>query len=378
MAATDRSAKEAASDASAVAATCRNAELLHLVCRADGDSIAAAGLLASACRDLGTPYHVSTVRTRTDLESRRTTLDSSASLLVIGAETPGEQSLAGPGPVSNQAFEASRQLETDPDPILALAGVVAGGGSSETAAPVVWDAVEVSRRPGIAIPTDDVADGLAHTTLAHAEFSGDLEAAREAVEDLDVPEPRNEQADRHIASLLALATAGHPEASDRSGTAVERALRPLAIDGPVPTVGGYADVLGAIATEAPGLGVTLALEAVEWEQALDHWRQHARAAHEGVRSAELVRYDGLVVARTSGPVESVARLVRDFRSPEPVVVAVHNGQAGVAAVDRSVDEAVDAAAESADGSALGREARSFAQFDPDREEEFITALREAL
>lgn len=380
MAATDRTATEPADVASA-ADRLRDADLAELVAYGDGDGVAAAGLLAAACRASGIPYHVGVARTAADVAARLGAADDAATPVVLGAAPDDAVGLDPDGPVSPLAYEAAAALGTDPDPAVALAGAVAAGAVPAHACPDLLEAAGLDRRPGVAVPTRDLADGLAHTGLAHASFAGDVDAAADALADLGLADatPGDLEADdaRRVASLLALAAGGTPEATDRAATAVERALRPYRTDGPFATLAGHADVLDALAERAPGLGVALAVGADGHDAALDTWRAHGRAAHAAVRSADPARYRGVLVARTDGPLASVARLLRDYRSPEPVVLAVGDGEAAAASVEPPVADALAAAADAAGGSSLARVTAGTATFDPDRTERFVEAFREA-
>ena len=110
--------------------------------------------------------------------------------------------------------------------------------------------------------------------------------------------------------------------------AVETVLRPYATpNGPFATLGGYADVLSALAAETPGLAISLALGAPSiTDEALDTWRDHASAAHAALTEPISGRYEGVFVLRvdTDRPaaLPTVARLARQFRSPEPVALVV--------------------------------------------------------
>jgi len=371
MTATDRQGSEVALDGG-IATAIHEADLCHLLVRADGDAVAAAATLAVACDAAGTPYHMGTVRTRAELHARLDVADPDATTVVLGAETPDARALAGP-PISGDAFDAAVELGGSPDPALALAGVVAAGFDPAEAVPSLLDRAGAEPTAGVAVPTADLADGLAHTTLVHAAFSGDREGVADELGGLgDDPDPRR------VASLLAFATAGPDAASERAATAVERAIRPYRIPGPVETIGGYADVLAALARRSPGLAVALGMTGDGREAALSAWRERAVRAHAAVRAADTARYDGLFVARVDGPPAPVARLLRDFRSPEPVVLAVDDGEAAIAAVDAPVADAVETAAEAAGGSGLGADIRGYARFDPDRTDAFVDAVRGAL
>lgn len=381
MATTDRPDAASADAASAAASALGEATLAHLVAPAGGDALAAAGLLARACGDAGVAYHVSTVRTAADIDDRLAGTDETATPIVLGAGADGAVALDPAGPVSPLAYEAAAALGGDPDPVTALAGVIAAGSVPSQATPGLLETAALERGPGIATPTTDIVDGLAHTGLAHATFSGDPAAAREALDDVGLAGCAMDSIDdgeaRRAASVLALAAAGAPDAPARAATAVERAVRPYRTDGPFATLAGYADVLGALAERAPGLAVALTVGQNGREAALDTWRDHALAVHPAVREAEPARYSGVLVARTDGPVAAVARLLRDYRSPEPAVLAVGPGQAAAASLDAAVDAPLAAAAEAAGGSSLGRGTHGFATFDADRTERFVDAFREA-
>ena len=337
----------------ALADVLADAPFARLVATDDGDALAAAGLLARALRAVGTPFQV---RVSADPVPDG---DGDGVAVTVGAAR-GPHAIPGAGrPASTDAFAISRALGVDPDPVVALAGVVAAGSVPGTdGSGDALDAAEASdrvrRRPGVAIPTADLADGLAASTLVRTPYSGDSEAARSTLATLGLPADLDDEAHQRLASLVAVDVADAAGASARSATAVERALRPYAADGPFETVGGYADVLDALAREAPGTGVALALDADPSDAlrtaALDAWRSHGRAAHRALDAATTGRYDGCFVARVdtasdgggetaardaAALLPTVARLVRDFRSPEPVAIAVGEsaGQLAAAATD---------------------------------------------
>ncbi|MFO8114482.1 MAG: exonuclease RecJ [Halorubrum sp.] len=326
----------------ALAGVLADAPFARLVATDDGDALAAAGLLARALRAVGTPFQV-----RVSADPVPDDADDGVAV-TVGAER-GAHAISGAGrPASTDAFAISRALGVEPDPVVALAGVVAAGsvpgtdGSGDALA-AAEASERVRRRPGVAVPTADLADGIAASTLVRTPYSGDPEAARAALAELGLPVDLDDDAHRRLASLVAVDVADADGASARSTAAVERALRPYATDGPFETVGGYADVLDALAREAPGTGVALALDADPSDDlrtaALDAWRSHGLAAHRALDAATTGRYDGCVVARVdlaggnspergdpaadaAAVLPTVARLVRDFRSPEPVAIAV--------------------------------------------------------
>lgn len=340
----------------ALADVLADAPFARLVATDDGDALAAAGLLARALRAVGTPFQV---RVSADPVPD----DAGDGVAVTVGAARGPHAIPGAGrPASADAFAVARALGVEPDPVVALAGVVAAGsvpgtdGSGDALA-VAEASERVRRRPGVAIPTADLADGLAASTLVRTPYSGDPEAARAALAALGLPADLDDDAHRRLASLVAVDVADADGASARAASAVERALRPYATDGPFETVGGYADVLDALAREAPGTGVALALDADPSDNlttaALGAWRSHGLAAHRALDAATTGRYDGCVVVRVdvagasdglgdgdaagdaAAVLPTVARLVRDFRSPEPVAIAVDEtaGRLAAAAVE---------------------------------------------
>jgi hypothetical protein len=404
-------------DAPAVAAVLRDAPFVRLVTRADGDAVAAAGLLARALRSAGVPFQIRTSPDPTAAATGTAPADDAATdgdLTVTVGAVEGDLELPG-RPVSVTAFAVARELGVDPDPVLALAGVVAAGGTPAAHADVL-DAAErrgtIERRPGVAVPTADLADGLAHSTLLSAPFSGTPEAAAATLADLGLPTELDAEARRRLASCVAVETATAAFATPRAAESVERALRPHATpDGPFETVGGYADVLDAVARERPGTGVALALGHDARTAALETWREHAATAHGALAASSTGRFDGLFVARVAddapagrpaepgsgaaagtgsasgtpvgrGPLATAARLLRDFRSPESVALVVSEGaghaHAAAASVDpRDVGAALSEVGSVFNGDGSGTVRHGTARFDADTDE-FVAALREAL
>ena len=347
----------------ALADVLADAPFVRLVATDDGDALAAAGLLARALRATGTPFQV-----RVSADPVPDT-DADEVTVTVGAER-GTHAIAGSTrPATSDAYAVATALGTEPDPVVALAGIVAAGsvpgtdGSGDAlAAAEATD--RISRRPGVAIPTADLAAGVAASTLLRTPYSGDPEATRAILADLGLPATLDDDAHRRLASRIAVDVVAAEDASNRAAVAAERALRPYAIAaeaGPFETIGGYADVLDVLAREAPGTGVALALDADPADDlrtaAIDVWRRHGLTAHRAISAATVGRYSGCVIARVdvadaaetadtadtsnaSQPGETVlptiARLVRDFRSPESVAVAVDEttGQLAVASRDR--------------------------------------------
>ena len=377
---------DASAPAESLAAAVRDAGFVRLAGTADGDALAAVGVLARAFRAADVPFQASVSRFPRDSATE-------ADVVVGVGASLGDVSLTE-GPLSVTAFEAARELGADPDPLLALAGSVAGGAAPGRDAPL-YEAAEsqLTRRPGVAVPVADLADGLAHTTLVHASFSGDTEAATATLAELGLPPELDADAHRRLASMVALRAV--EDGSDRASTSVDRALRPYE-GGPFETLGGYADVLDAAARVVPGTAVAFAL-GHEPDGLLDAWRDHGSAAHTGLRAAEFARHDGVLEVRTGAggqpdetadetaeapdtddlPLGTVARLAYAYRSPEPRVVAFGpDGTEAAAHGDRAFD-LLQQAATATGAAATGRETTGYAR-DIDDARAFTDALREAL
>lgn len=344
MSTTGRQSGEDARDA---ASSLREAGLVHLAPAATGDAIAATGVLARALDAIDVPFQISVVRQPADA-ARATEADRTVAL---GRASPdADRTLGGARLASRAAFDVAQSLDattTESRSAVALAasGVVAAGQEpSGTLADALADA-EIERRPGVAVSTDDLADGLAHTTLVHAPFSGDPEAVRATLDERGATDPTDNEARRRVASVVALTAVDTADPDARAATAVQDILRPY-VGGPFETIGGYADVLEAAVRERPGIAVALALgHDAAAEAALSAWRTHADRAHDAVRDATVRRHAGLVVAETEGPTGTVARLLRDFRSPEPLVLVADGDRATLAATaDHDARAILEAAA----------------------------------
>ncbi|WP_348610643.1 exonuclease RecJ [Halobaculum rarum] len=386
-----------------VASALAAAEFVRIYPRPTGDALAAAGVLARALDARGTPFQVRATRASA-------VPDGDGTALALGWTAPNATGIEpGSRPVSVVAAAVVDTLGIEPDPIVGLAGVVAAGtvpgdGGSGSLLEEAERRGVIDRRPGVAVPTADLADGLAHSTRIWTPYSGDVDAASALLADLgidteaDRPDEVDDDDHRRLASAVALdATADAP---DRAVSAVERALRPFETPtGPFATLGGYADVLDALARERPGLGVALALGADVTDAALATWRDHAASVHEALADPTTGRYDGAFVARVEAPpadapaLATAARLVRGYASPEPVALVVSDdaaaaagdGTADVTAALRAGVEAttasdgtddIDNTDESVD--VIGDDRLGEARFAGGDVQAFIGAFREAL
>ncbi|QLG47369.1 exonuclease [Natrinema halophilum] len=325
-----------------------SAGFVRLVVRADGDALAASGLLASALTADETPFQVTVGRTVAERSERvRTPTGDDDVTIVLGSANGTDDDTvvhlpATDRPATLEAVDYVREIGSNPDPVLALAGVVASGGEpgageSEWLLEAARDRGLLEQRPGVAVPTADTVDGLAHTTRVRAPWSGDLGATRDALDDIagDDPDSLTDDDHRTVGSLVALDVVGAEEAADVAATTIGRVLRPYATpDRPFATLGGFADVLEATARTEPGTGAALAMGHDVTDPALSAWRDRGRRAHAALAEETTGRYDGLfVVSVDDGPVEAVARIAADYLSPEPAVLAVGTGEAAVVTRD---------------------------------------------
>jgi len=339
-------------EADTLADTLGNASFAHFVSHADGDAIAATATLATALAGRGVPYQVSVARTPAGATRRLD--DAEGTTVAIGLRAPTADAAVRTEP-SATAFAAARRLG-EPDPSPALAGGVAAGRTPEAGA----GSADTERRPGVAVPVADLADGLAHSTLVHAGWSGDADRVRATLAELDLPAELDADAHTRLASAVAIDASA--DAPPSAAEAVERVLRPY-LGGPFETIGGFADVLECTAREAPGVATALALGHGVQGAALDAWREHAGAVHRTLQSAEGARYDGVCVYRGE-PVWTLARLARKFVAPEPAAIAV--GERAVALATTEADARATLADEAPAGAA-GRSTLAYAETDTPQE-----------
>lgn len=317
MATTGRSAAASEHDAGSALA---DADFLRVWAAPTGGSLAAAAMLAAAAEALDTPFQVSVGHRASD---------AADATLAVGVDAPEAEAVIETD-AANTAFAVAGELGASPSPTLAFAGALADGFEPSSG---VREAADLERRPGVGVPTADLAAGLAHSTGVHAAFSGDEQAAGATLAELDLPPELDDAARRRLASAVALDATQDAPAS--AADAIQRVLRPhVTPDGPFETVEGYADVLHALACDAPGLGVALALGARDEHAALDAWKGHAVDAHRAVRTADLARHSGVAVAEADHAVPSVARLLRDYRSAEPAVLVVGDDVAALATTEQ--------------------------------------------
>lgn len=329
-----------------VATRLREAGFVRLAATPTGDAVGAAALLARGLAAADTPYQLSIAPPST--AERATDADLTVGL----GHAVGDPAIAldEAGPVSRRAAAIAGTLGGS-DPVLAAAGMIAAGKTPDGTVAAPSEASEPSlgeSRPGIGAPPVSPADGLAYSTLVHASFSGRPERAAELLADADEPAEGSTTDPETVASLVAL-TVAEEARTPTAAEAIERVLSPQS-GGPLGTVAGLADALDALAEPSPGLAAGLALGYSDRERILEAWRAAAEAVHEAVRTAELSRYDGLVVTelKTSAPLAPTTRLIREYRSPEPVVAVLGESTATAATPPESGPD-LAAATQSIDG-----------------------------
>jgi hypothetical protein len=372
MATTGRTA-EATHAPDEVATLAGDAGFVHLLGRADGDGLAAVGLLGRALDATGTPYQVSIARCRADAEER---LVDGGTTLGIGLST-GDASLSE-GSAALEAYETASRLDTDPDPFLAIAGAVAGGFAPSGAALAAAEADGVERRPGLGLPTAELATGLAYSGLVHASFSGDEQAVGAFLADLGLPAELDDDAHTRLASAVALDATGQPDGS-RAVAAIDALLAPFDSPDPAPfeTIEGYADVLDALAWTDPGTGVAYLLGHEDREAALDVWKAAGTTLHPTVERMDLSAEGDIVGgAIEDGDPRRVARLVRDFRAGASSVVITSADAVALATGDGEPDARARLAAEYDEDRVAGTETLALAAVEDDLES-IRTTLAEA-
>lgn len=345
----------ASSAADDLAAAIDSAAFVRIVAAPTGDAVAAAGLLGRACRERSVGFQVSVAPCERDTE---------ADLRVAIGCRGGDRAIGLDRPASPIAGRLGRADQNDP----ALAAVgerLSGAGGSD---PV----------PGVAGPTGDPVDDLAHSTLLRGPFSGDRAAVEALCDRLSIdPASADAAAHRRLAGAAAVRTVAAPEAPPAAGRAISAAIGRTEA-GPFASVGGLADVLDVLADTRPGEATTLALGGAV-PDAIAHWRAAASRAHEALDDATTGRYDGLGVFRLAAdaPVGTVARLAVAYVTPEPLALAIAGDRLALASRTDDADARarLAGATDALGGTAVGNRMRAVGRIDADAAD-VIGAVRE--
>lgn len=343
-----------------------------LFARPDTDALVAASLVAAARHAYGKHFQVSVVRTPQELADRLHATDDTATSIAIGPESTDIPSVSR-RPLSRWGYEVASKMGAEPDPLLTLAGLAATDMDPGEDAQDILEDTDLEPAPGVAVPTSDIVDGLTHMTLVHAAFSGNLDQTSEALADLG-----EDPSSTTVASFLGLSIAGSDSVPDRAATAIERAIRPYRTSHRFQTLGGYADVLSALAREAPGLAIALAFDRGDADRALSIWRERAVEVHAAVRDADCVQKKDITVARVDGPLEPTASLLRDFKASKSTVVAVSGENVAIAGTAPTVGDSFEMAVSEVGGSGFGRGLEGYANVPPSEFDEFLDVLRAEL
>lgn len=302
-----------------VATRLREAAFVTLVGHADGDALAGLGLLGRALDAIETPYQVSVVDSSRRAHDRVVEDEDDEATLALGLPNVASLSLEERS-IAVAAYDVAAALDVDPDPVLAIAGATAAGEVPQGSTLGAARERGVERRPGLGIPTADLAQGLAYSGLLHGSFSGDENAAGAFLAELDLPAEIDDDGWTNLASAVAI-EATEPPAPTSTVTAIEQALGPLAAPGPFETIEGYGDVLEALARTDPGQGVAYVLGHGDRQDALDTWRTYGGTVHRTVAGLNPTETGDLAFAKVEDADPwTVARLVRDFRVETPNVL----------------------------------------------------------
>ena len=309
--------QSASTDAAGVTALLRDASFVHLFGHRNGDALAATGILGRALDELKIPHQVTFAETPRDCRERQAT---DSTVVGIGFESVGTP-LSAKSSMAAAAFESASALETDPDPILAMAGVRAAGSEPSDALLQAAREAGAERRPGLGIPTDDPVTGLAYSTVFHGEFSGSETEAEAFLANLD-SDVTNVEAARRLSSVVAL-HASDGTGADRTQEAISRGVAPMYVPGPFETAAGYGDVLEALARADVGLGYRFVLGYEDRSTALDTWKRYASDIHDAIEQLD-DGDDQEDAIRTVSVSEidpwTTARLAKEYRSTAPGVL----------------------------------------------------------
>ncbi|MFB6114458.1 MAG: hypothetical protein ABEJ58_10215 [Halodesulfurarchaeum sp.] len=319
--ATTESTAARAHDTGTIATRLDAADFVHVLARKDGDALAATALVGRALDDRGVPNQVTFADSPRNVTERTRT---EGTVLGIGFEST-DISLPSGTSLSRAAANLVTSLDAERDPVLALAGALSVGASEQE----LLEAAEsdgLAKSPGIGIPVEDLSVGLAYTGLFHAEFSGDKDAAASFLDDLGIPTAAektiNDEDMQRLASAVSVAASDRP-APDRAVEALTDAIGPLVPGGPVRTVPGYADVIGALSRNDPSFGYRFLLGHETRSNAVERWKRHTGHVHDALHGGTIEAEGDLAVLTVErADPWSVARLGRDFCVKESAILVL--------------------------------------------------------
>lgn len=335
---TARRSTEQTIDPDAAVTALRGAPLVRILTKQFADSIAAAGVLTQGLAEQQIPFQVSPTTSQDDRAMRASAGDPDAVTVSIGSLTDPDLAdiVLDHAPVE-MAVSIVKRLGADPEPHLPLAGIIARGENPEKLPELLSSTrdPEQSRSSRFGIPVDDLVDGLAHSLLIHAPFSGDRSQVADMLDrvGVDIDQIDSDETLRQIASAVAINATDGPNPK-RAADYVESFLYPHVTSHQFRTLEGFADILMSTTQSHPGTAVALAIGGNVQSAALETWRQHALTVHRQLNDIELKRYNGVV--SFSGEwtwIRTAARVVQRTMSPEPVTIARSDEGVAVAAED---------------------------------------------
>jgi len=185
--------------------------------------------------------------------------------ILVGAANAAETDdfirlAAASRPATLEAVDLVRGMGATPDPVLALAGVVAGGANpvparaSGSSRPRTNAASSNSDRASRCRPPIRSTDSRTrHASTHRGRAIPTQRAKRSRTPPMATPPTSMRTITVRSGSLVALDVVGADGAADAAASSIGRTLRPFATpDGPFATLGGFADVLEALARTEPG------------------------------------------------------------------------------------------------------------------------------
>lgn len=367
-----------------------SSEFVRVVAGADADGVSSAACVCSTLSSLGVGYHFTALEDPGDASERNADvfcglgagyLGSLGDAVVIDHHPPsGTEGFDGvllgtDSPSSSiAAYQVAREVGVGGgDPVTALVGAVGDGVSVDDneVSDVVEDAVGAGakRDEGTRLVGDDTVEALAYSTRPFTHLSGDHEAAREFVEDVDGDLPT-------ALVLLALTEGGaRPEAVAE----LVGGLYHLPSGVGLHTLSRYVEACAVSGKH--GLALSVCLDPPSHtEEAREAWRAFESTVIEKVRGAgiEEDNDEGPTFAFTEGSFDTgaVADVLYDWVTGD-VVVVNEAGEASFRARSFDCERVARETARSVDGNGGGHGSRAGASFDVSQDE-FVDAVRRTL
>ena len=366
-----------------------SSEFVRIAAHADADGVASAACLCSALSSLGIGYHFtaleepsSVVEVDADVfcDLGAAYLDRIDDAVVIDHHPPSDVEgfdgvLAGTDASSSSvaAHRVASRMSSG-NPVAALVGALGDGANldDENFSDIVDEAVETGaeREEGARLVGETSVEKLAYSTRPFTRLSGDYEAAREFVDDLD-------EDDLSTAVVLLALTQEASRAEAVAELVGDVYLFPSEVY--LHELSRYVETCAVSGKHGLALSLCLDPEA-HLEEARKAWRAFESNVIEKVRSASVE--DGgesePSFARVKGDFDTgaVADVLYDWVTGD-VVVVNEDGDASFRAETFDCGRVAREAARLVDGEGGGHKSRAGASFDVPRDE-FIKAVRRVL